>query len=260
MKSEFSPRRICKGFFYLNMAEGKNKIVVYRDWLNNFEDLTDEELGKLMRHFFEYVNDLDPVLDDRLLKLVWKPIETTLKRDLKRWEDKSEKNRASAFMRWHKKNANASERIKRNAKNADNDNDSDSDSDNDKDSIKYSQNVLQTFDDCLKLFDDHLHPKTKKQSDNWKDTIDKLNRIEKIPFQNILDIVRKTREDPFWSKNFLSLTKLRKKDSDGVMYVVKFNEQIKSNAKNKRTNSSKQAVSDERLAEIYSKVFADKKE
>ena len=125
---------------------------------------------------------------------------------------------------------------------------------------QYSQNVLQTFDDCLKLFDDHLHPKTRKQSDNWKDTIDKLNRIEKIPFENILDIVRKTREDPFWSKNFLSLTKLRKKDSDGVLYCVKFNEQIKSNAKNKRNNSSQQAVSDERLAEIYAKVFADKKE
>lgn len=124
---------------------------------------------------------------------------------------------------------------------------------------QYSQNVLQTFDDCLKYFDDHLHPKSKKQSDKWKDTIDKLNRIENIPFENIVDIVRNTRDDLFWAKNFLSLNKLRQKDKNGIMYVVKFNEQIKSNAKNKRTNSSKQAVSDERLAEIYSKVFADKK-
>jgi hypothetical protein len=68
------------------MAEGKNKIIVYKDWLNNFEDLTDEELGKLMRHFFEYVNDLNPVLEDRILNIAWRPIEATLKRDLKAWE------------------------------------------------------------------------------------------------------------------------------------------------------------------------------
>lgn len=121
----------------------------------------------------------------------------------------------------------------------------------------YSEKVETTFHDCLKYFDDHLHPKTKSQSNKWKDTIDKLNRIEKIPFENILQIVEKTRNDSFWSKNFLSLTKLRKKDPDGVMYVVKFNENIKSNAKNQRTSSTNQAVSDERLAEIYSKVFSD---
>ena len=75
------------------MAEGKNKIIVYADWLHNFEDLSDEELGKLMRHFFMYVNDLNPVLEDRFLKLAWKPIETTLKRDLKKWEQYVDKQR-----------------------------------------------------------------------------------------------------------------------------------------------------------------------
>jgi len=80
---------------FKNMAEGKNKIVVYADWLGNFEDLTDEELGKLMRHFFEYVNDLNPVLEDRLLSIAWKPIQATLKRDLKKWETYVEKQKAN---------------------------------------------------------------------------------------------------------------------------------------------------------------------
>jgi len=71
------------------MAEGKNKVVVYADWISNFEELTDLELGKLMRHFFDYINDKNPVLDDRYLKIAWKPIENTLKRDLKSWEDKA---------------------------------------------------------------------------------------------------------------------------------------------------------------------------
>jgi hypothetical protein len=75
------------------MAEGKNKIIVYKDWLKNFEDLTDEELGKLMRHFFQYVNDLNPVLEDRILNIAWRPIESTLKRDLKAWESFVEKQK-----------------------------------------------------------------------------------------------------------------------------------------------------------------------
>jgi len=77
------------------MAEGKNKILVYRDWIHLFEDLSDEELGKLMRHFFEYVNDLEPVLEDRLLKGYWKNMEITLKRDLKKWEQKADTNRVN---------------------------------------------------------------------------------------------------------------------------------------------------------------------
>lgn len=93
------------------MAEGKKKFVVYADWLHSLEDLTDDEVGKLMRHMFEYVNDLNPVLEDRILKVAWKPMQATLKRDLEKWEDKSisrkEKARkagiASAIARKNKK-------------------------------------------------------------------------------------------------------------------------------------------------------------
>lgn len=71
------------------MAEGKKKIVVYADWINSFEDLTDRELGILFRHFFKYVNDQNPVLKDRIVKVAWKPIESTLKRDLNQWNEKA---------------------------------------------------------------------------------------------------------------------------------------------------------------------------
>lgn len=73
------------------MAENKKKVVVYSDWISNFEELTDLELGQLMRHFFDYINDKNPILEDRCLKIAWKPIENTLKRDLKSWEDKAPK-------------------------------------------------------------------------------------------------------------------------------------------------------------------------
>lgn len=113
------------------MANGKNSIIVYRDWIDIFDDLTDEEAGKLIKHFFRYVNDLNPEVPDRLTGLMFKQIKSTLKRDLKKWEEKSEKNRENARLRWDKNNANACERKKRNAKNADSDSVSDSVSDND---------------------------------------------------------------------------------------------------------------------------------
>ena len=115
-----------------NMAEDKKTVVVYIDWISIFEELNDDEAGKLIKHFFRYVNDKNPEAPDRLTKLLFEPIRQTLKRDLVKYEDKREKNRQNALMRWEKENANACERIKKDANHADSDSDSviDSDSDN----------------------------------------------------------------------------------------------------------------------------------
>jgi hypothetical protein len=69
------------------MANDKKSFVLYADLLTSVEHLTNEELGILFRHLLEYVNDQDPVLSDRLLLTAWKPIERSLKEDLKKWED-----------------------------------------------------------------------------------------------------------------------------------------------------------------------------
>lgn len=124
-----------KVFLFKIMANGKNSIIVYRDWINIFDPLTDKEAGKLIKHFFKYVNDQNPEPPDRITKLMFVTIKDALKRDLKKWEGKSEKNRESALKRWDKNNTNASERIKRNAKNADSDNDNDNDNDSDNDNV-----------------------------------------------------------------------------------------------------------------------------
>jgi hypothetical protein len=68
------------------MADGKNRIVVYRDWIGTFESLTDEEAGKLIKHLFRYVNDLNPKSPDRLTALLFEPIKQALKRDLRKYE------------------------------------------------------------------------------------------------------------------------------------------------------------------------------
>jgi hypothetical protein len=75
------------------MAENKNKIIVYRDWITTFESLTDEEAGKLIKHFFMYINDQNPEPSDRIIKLLFEPIKQTLKRDLKKYEAICQRNR-----------------------------------------------------------------------------------------------------------------------------------------------------------------------
>lgn len=94
----------------------------------------------------------------------------------------------------------------------------------------YSKEVNDCFNNCLNYFPEHLQPKNKN---SWLDTIEKLNRIDNIPFKIIEEIVKKTREDNFWSKNFLSLNKLRDKNKDGIKYIIVFNEQIKVNGTTK---------------------------
>ena len=85
------------------MAEGKNTVVVYRDWIDKFEELEDDEAGRLIKHFFRYVNDLDPEYPDKLTKIAFIDIKNSLKRDLEKWdqtlEGRSKAGKASAEAR-----------------------------------------------------------------------------------------------------------------------------------------------------------------
>jgi hypothetical protein len=71
------------------MAEGKKSFLIYADTIKNIDHLTNEEKGVLFQHLLEYVNDMNPILEDRLILTAWKPLETHLKRDLKKWTDKA---------------------------------------------------------------------------------------------------------------------------------------------------------------------------
>lgn len=100
------------------MAKDKKSVLLYCDIIHTIEELSDEEAGRLFKHYLRYVNDLNPTPPDKLTQIVFEPIKQNLKRDLKKWEDKSLKNKDNANKRW---NANACERIKSNANYADKD-------------------------------------------------------------------------------------------------------------------------------------------
>ncbi len=87
------------------MAEGKKSFVMYADYIENFEMLSDEQAGKLIKHLLQYVNDLDPYEQDPLLKMAALPIKKQMKRDLKKWEQtkdqKSKSGRLGNLKRWN---------------------------------------------------------------------------------------------------------------------------------------------------------------
>jgi len=252
------------------MAEDKKGFLMYADQREQFDQLTDEQAGRLVKHLFAYVNDEDPDPDDIVIKLSFTPIKSQLKRDLDKWgktrQGRSVAGKASAKARKEKKyseatnstNVESVEQIQQtstnptvsvNANVSVNENVNDSVNvivnDNDTKVKVYAEDVHDTFKDCLLFFPNHLHP---KNANSWLDVIDKLISIDKIPKEQILEIVEKTRLDPFWSKNFLSLTKLRKTNGEGVKYIIVFNENLKS-----KSNGKKQVTSED-LANAHARL------
>ena len=182
------------------MAEGKKSFVLYADLLDNIEHLTNEEKGILFNHLLEYVNDNNPILEDRLLVTAWKPIEKQLKRDLKKFEEvktkRSEAGKRSAELRALKGNEQTStkstsvESVKQNSTNS---------TDNDKCNMIYDNdkcNMIYDNDKCninnsiiieIKNFD-----KQQNQSDIIiLDSEKENNQKEKVPSK------RKSEKDEF---------------------------------------------------------------
>lgn len=87
------------------MAEGKKSVLFYVEWGGLFDELTDDEAGRLIKHFTKYVRDMNPEAPDRTTKLLFETIKNQLKRDLVKWETEKEKKSASGIMgnlkRWH---------------------------------------------------------------------------------------------------------------------------------------------------------------
>ncbi len=68
------------------MATDKKSFIAYCDWLESFEELEDDEAGRLAKHLFRYVNDMNPEAPDKVTKMTFIAIKNSLKRDLKKYE------------------------------------------------------------------------------------------------------------------------------------------------------------------------------
>jgi len=88
----------------------------------------------------------------------------------------------------------------------------------------YSQEIESLYLKLKPLFPDLINT----NYDKWKDTLRLLIDNDKKQSDEIEKVVKWARNDQFWSKQFLSLVKLRNKNKDGIMYYDVFNEQSKN--------------------------------
>lgn len=100
--------------------EGKKSFVLYTDQREVFDELSDEDAGRLIKHIFSYVNDENPSTDDLLLKVAFLPIKTQLKRDLKMWDEKKQQRAEAGRKGGIAKSSNAKQSLA-NPSNATND-------------------------------------------------------------------------------------------------------------------------------------------
>lgn len=219
--------------------EGKKSFIAYCDWGEIFNSLPDDKAGQLAKHLFKYVSDKDPKTNDVLINAVFSGIRTQLKRDLDKWETQQaqriEAGKKSAAIR--KRNSTpVNDRSISSTVNGIvtvNVNDTVNVNVNDiKKEVKkeraYGVAVHTCLENCLSFFPEHLLPKNKKENSAALETIDKLQRIDKLDPKQIEMLVKWARSDQFWAKNFLTINKLRKRNKDGIMYAVVFFENIKS--------------------------------
>lgn len=87
---------------------------------------------------------------------------------------------------------------------------------------EYSKEINTSLIHIARLFPQQVRPKTKNELDKWKECLDKLQRIDGYTPRKVYFICKKVRQDEFWTNNFLSLLKLRKKDKLGLKYIDVF--------------------------------------
>jgi hypothetical protein len=86
----------------------------------------------------------------------------------------------------------------------------------------YKEIIVECYKNLILLFDEEYRPSNETQKNKWLNVIDELDRIEGINPRQVFYITKKTLEDEFWSENFRSPLKLRRKNKDGIKWIIVF--------------------------------------
>ena len=145
----------------------KNSFVIYYSYLENLEDLTDEQFGKLFRALFYYeINRQEPNFTGGL-KIAFNFIKQDLDANLEKYENICEKNRLNGLkggrprnpsgFQQNPKNPNGFLEKPKKPKKAEYDNDNDNENDNERDNDGFTTSLSQRFpnigqDVCIENF------------------------------------------------------------------------------------------------------------
>ena len=183
--------------------EGKEGFLLYCNIIHTVKKLPKDKIGELFITILEYVNDMNPEVNDLNIALVFEPIKQSLKKDLIKYRAKCEKNKENAEIRWGKKNANASERIHTeipNANDADIDIDIDIGIDIDKD-INKGKNINKDISMTEDMFELFWLKYPKKQ--DKKKAKEKFLRLNSELFETIMYALDYQTQSKSWKEGYI---------------------------------------------------------
>ena len=120
------------------MAKDKQSFVLYCDVSHTVKLLDDETAGKLFKHILAYVNDENPADSNPIVQIAFEPIKQSLKRDLKKYETRVQRNKVNGAKGGRPKKTQKTQSVISKPKKADSDSDSDSVIDSDIKIIKHT--------------------------------------------------------------------------------------------------------------------------
>lgn len=226
----------------------KKSFVLYLDQYEPIKDLNFEQKGELLDAMFSYNLSHEVKINDPMVKMAFSFFEQTFKRDCAKYLKRCEKNKENINKRWNKKDTtvyDGKNGIPVDTKNTDSDSDKivivkeDSDSGSDK-KVKVKEykeyppdilNFVQDFQNYIKSENGNIAPKiTDSLIENGCDSIDKLIRLDNFTLDFIIDVLRWSVKDNFWSGNVLSLASVRK-SKDGTTKFQKIANSFKRDSK-----------------------------
>jgi hypothetical protein len=124
-----------------------------------------------------------------------------------------------------------------------------------KDIPEFSSSVIDLFEKAILLFNSDLRAEMLKQKFNCLKSLRDLIEIDKHDPDQILNVITWAREDDFWKLQFLSISKLRRKNKEGISYFVVFDQQMKNK---KSTVPSKANALNNHMERDYSNPETEK--
>jgi len=228
---------------YFMLLEVLREQTFYRYPISGIEDLAFEwHIGK--EKIMSIVNDFD--LFNIENNAFFSPKQIFY---LQPYIEKSERARIAANKRWNNANAYANALPEQCGSNASKVKESkEKKSKVKKSKVKkskktYNREIVNFTGDLSKFFPEYIIKNlSETEKYNWIDTIDKLSRIDKYTNDEIKQAVDNARNSEFWARNFLSLTKLRKKNDDGIKYINIFLELNRKPAAPSKDDKLKEAL------------------
>lgn len=171
----------------------KSSFLIYLDYEEQFNLLTDEQVGQLMRAIIKYEKTREIPQLDGVVKMAFSFIKTQLDRDREKYEARCEKNRENA-KKGGRPRKNQKDNLKANgfnenqmdAKKPDNDKEDEEDNDNEEDidndlllKKEKEEKLQQRFIECLNSF-------------NTNAINECIKYLDKLPFEVIDYVLSKT--------------------------------------------------------------------